>query len=560
MAIITNLQPPAGTPIAADAALRFDVIDPLVDELRVFVWAVFRATGQVELVHDGEFFQPLYSFSTITPTPGGRTFTVRRVGGWPSQPELRVDTCACPPELDGGGLSAFANVGIGAGVGRDITLGTLNLRSLRSSDSSVSIVQEANSIDLTVVAGDTGGRDPVTDISVVQVPSGDYDLLTLDMGQRAQVQSPDAPATKVRVAFPTIQPGDGGRRIGIFLFSDNSLFGIETDAAEYVVTPGPTFLNPGVRLAIPAGVLTAPYNVLTWEAVEDVEQLPPGTVDSISPSTIVASSPAITFTITGTGGTLPDLVDLTAVLSSEDTGLLLLTVTAVSQPGGPGTAWTVTADLVPPGPASGVFDLALLGPMDSFAFFYTCVAVDAPADPRQPSGNGWLLDWNTPEIGGGPPPPGGDWATVLAAGNTSGPTNPILTDDTRIELNTDGAYVTGRSYLNVPDGGLWVDMGDPITEPATGGTGLGVAVVRAMFVGRFTLTGNATWGYVEQVWTLNAGVPSLLRTIAQEGDIDTRFRIGASGTQLVAQVNGTGGQIAASVNVLVAVDLGGPMI
>jgi hypothetical protein len=99
MAIITNLQPPAGTPVENDTVISFDVIDPVVAELQIFSWVVFRATGQVELAYDGSNFQPLYSFSTIEGIPGGRRFSLRRVGGWPSQPEVRVDSCACPPEI-----------------------------------------------------------------------------------------------------------------------------------------------------------------------------------------------------------------------------------------------------------------------------------------------------------------------------------------------------------------------------------------------------------------------------------------------------------------------------
>lgn len=99
MAIITNLSPAPGEAIAADQAVSFDVIDPLISELRVYVWAVFADSASYELVYDSENFSPSYSFATITPATGGRTFSIQRVGGWPSAPELRVDTCACPPEV-----------------------------------------------------------------------------------------------------------------------------------------------------------------------------------------------------------------------------------------------------------------------------------------------------------------------------------------------------------------------------------------------------------------------------------------------------------------------------
>ena len=99
MAIITNLQPAPGEAIASDTPITFDVLDPVISTLRVYVWAVFADTGVVELVHDGENFTTQYSFSSITTITGGRRFSIPRVSGWPSAPELRVDTCACPPTL-----------------------------------------------------------------------------------------------------------------------------------------------------------------------------------------------------------------------------------------------------------------------------------------------------------------------------------------------------------------------------------------------------------------------------------------------------------------------------
>lgn len=156
MALITNLEPPAGRSVAADSTVSFDVIDPVVADLKIFVWAVFREIGSVELVYDGEFFAASYSASAISSTPGGRKFSVRRVGGWlTSTPELRVDTCACPPELSSGGLTTFANVGTGAGVGQSVLGSTLNLRALQSSDASLTLTQNANDVD--IVASEVGG-------------------------------------------------------------------------------------------------------------------------------------------------------------------------------------------------------------------------------------------------------------------------------------------------------------------------------------------------------------------------------------------------------------------
>jgi len=107
MALFTNLQPAAGSPIAADTVIQFDVIDPLIDQVTVFVWASFAATGVVETVYDGSNFQPLYTASQITTIPGGKRFFLRRSGGWPSTPEIRVDSCACPPTTSPGGAGSL---------------------------------------------------------------------------------------------------------------------------------------------------------------------------------------------------------------------------------------------------------------------------------------------------------------------------------------------------------------------------------------------------------------------------------------------------------------------
>jgi hypothetical protein len=151
MAIITNLQPPAGEPISADTAISFDVIDPVIAELRVFVWAVFQETGQVELANDADNFQPLYSFSTIENIPGGRRYTIQRVGGWPNAPELRVDSCACPPELvppSTGEINTASNVPGGVGIFQTKAGVDLRFKSLRSSDGSITITGEPNTVDL----------------------------------------------------------------------------------------------------------------------------------------------------------------------------------------------------------------------------------------------------------------------------------------------------------------------------------------------------------------------------------------------------------------------------
>jgi hypothetical protein len=139
MALFTNLQPAAGQPIAADTTLQFDAIDPLINDIRIFVWVSFAATGQVELAYDSANFQPLYSASQITTIGGGLRFFVRRSGGWPSTPALRVDSsndfARTKITIDSRGTGASTGLIAAAGTGTgsiDVsttkgTLGYLNV-------------------------------------------------------------------------------------------------------------------------------------------------------------------------------------------------------------------------------------------------------------------------------------------------------------------------------------------------------------------------------------------------------------------------------------------------
>jgi hypothetical protein len=139
MALFTNLQPAAGEPIAADTTLQFDAIDPLINDIRIFVWVSFAATGQVELAYDSANFQPLYSASQITTIGGGLRFFVRRSGGWPSTPALRVDSsndfARTKITIDSRGTGASTGLIAAAGTGTgtiDVsttkgTLGYLNV-------------------------------------------------------------------------------------------------------------------------------------------------------------------------------------------------------------------------------------------------------------------------------------------------------------------------------------------------------------------------------------------------------------------------------------------------
>ncbi len=88
--VVTNVSPPEGTEIERTAPVFFDVTDDSGLFRRVLV-AVEFPDGAVELAHDGDAFTPRYiALGERTPIAGGWHFRLRRTGGWPDQPTLRV--------------------------------------------------------------------------------------------------------------------------------------------------------------------------------------------------------------------------------------------------------------------------------------------------------------------------------------------------------------------------------------------------------------------------------------------------------------------------------------
>jgi len=458
MAIITNLQPPAGEPIASDTVLSFDVIDPVIAELRVFVWVVFRETGQVELANDGDNFQPLYSFSQITTIPGGRRYAIRRVGGWPSTPELRVDDCACPPEIgtpSSGEVNTASNQGGAPGeffitkVAED-----LQFRTAKSSDGSISIITDVdNTVDFTFAGSSL--TEPVIDVANVPVLSpGRQDLTLVDgeAGFYAEPPFPPGPKDPLYVAFPPVSSANFGRRVGVVLAAGNGTTPIEwtPDVADAFIDPSYSFNAPGGPTVEPVGTYGPTF--LVWQAVEDLA--------------------------------------------------------------GPGV-------------------------------------------------HGWAFEYGSNLGGGG----GGDWASVLAAGNVSGANDASMEDEQRVEWGvevpapldpTSGGSRSARRFDGAaPGAGIWSDMGSAVAldEPSRGDT---TVIVRAYCT---TQQGNAPndpkWAVLEEVWNLRAA--TRLRTILSENP-DGAFRFNMTGNDLFLQVNdlNLGGSITAYAMVDVTIQPGPP--
>lgn len=89
--VVTLIEPTDGEVEAATAVI-FDVTEESVDGLcEVFVWAEFAADGSAEVIHTGDQFATRYlGLSARTAITGGFRYTVRRSGGWPSNPRIQV--------------------------------------------------------------------------------------------------------------------------------------------------------------------------------------------------------------------------------------------------------------------------------------------------------------------------------------------------------------------------------------------------------------------------------------------------------------------------------------
>lgn len=536
MALITNLSPPAGTPVAADGVISFDVIDPLIAELRIFIWTVFADTGQVELVRDGDNFQPLYSTSSEASTPGGRTFSIRRVGGWTSQPQLRVTDCACPPEIVPAGIDTLANLGGGGEVGKSISGTTLNLRTFESRDGSVAVTEYPLTVDLSA----SSGTEPISDVAKLNIAAGT--TVALAAGDRARAADMSVGGAVITLELPEIvadldekgsrcsfvvPTGNAGQALTVTPFAGNGV----TDPANGSVVATVTY---------PTGTFTG-YTVLTWEAVRDYGTALPGTLLSIAPSNVSGPFPnlgAVSFTLSGTGGTIPSVGNTGITLTPDGPHATLttgggdITVTGTTQSGGPGTAWTIDFDVL-----AGEFTLTFItfsiDVFDTAAPFgsaTTAIGLGLPAtlvDTGSGVAHVWVAD---SDYTGGP---GVDWAAALAAGPDSGPSPYYLNTPQRAAIGTDQASHPAVGVNTTPsDFGIHAQRYDGShtgTVTGTGGqatpvyhldpidillstaTGAfdGVAVIEWVGVRFAGIGGMAGMGMAKERWIVGGGTTAL---------------------------------------------------
>jgi hypothetical protein len=89
--VIANVSPAPGSPLDPNQPVSFDITDDTGLFRRILVTVRYAATGQTEVVHDGDTFLGFYQLAcSRDPITDGYHYSILRDGGWPSSPTLRV--------------------------------------------------------------------------------------------------------------------------------------------------------------------------------------------------------------------------------------------------------------------------------------------------------------------------------------------------------------------------------------------------------------------------------------------------------------------------------------
>jgi hypothetical protein len=305
------------------------------------------------------------------------------------------------------------NVGGGAEVYQGNTGANLDFRTIVAG-SNVTVTQNADTIEIAAAVG-SGGPEPVTDFTIPAVSQVGYDEITLVLPQRAVDQDLSGSPTPLRLSLPAISiPADEGRRLGLVLPGGNPTKDLQVRTLDNFVGPDGAFYTPGIWTFAVVGDITN-YTTLNWEAVDGTVAFPtpPGQITSITPDSIVAGALPVNVIITGTGGTLPALLDIIVFFSlSSSDPQFPAAVNAASQPGGPNTPWTIDITILalpsnPPGSQPYTITIVDNSTAQVFAELYQAFGVDfsGTVTPFQPSSNVWICDWNVQDGGAAP---GGD--------------------------------------------------------------------------------------------------------------------------------------------------------
>jgi hypothetical protein len=280
--------------------------------------------------------------------------------------------------------------------------------------------------------------------------------ITPAFGQRAIVEDTGGFGVTFDLPLMTASEALGGKRCSLVLPLGNPNQSVTVNASA-----GQAFADPLTGASVssvtyPSGTFTS-YTDLTWEAAPGaIPALPATILPPLVPDNYAGPLPnpaIVPVTINGTGGTLPSLFNTVVEFGLAGSFGPPVTVNSATQPGGPGTAWTIQAD-IPAGffPAFGIgliFDVRVTDASTggTFALLNTAFGIFTAPTPAQPATDLWVFDEGAPGAGSA-----GRLDETLAAGP-----------------NTNGQ----SAYVSLEDQVVWTEAVPPLADPTVPPTGGG---------------------------------------------------------------------------------------
>lgn len=401
-----------------------------------------------------------------------------------------------------------------------------------------------------------GPEEPVSVTPIV----GTFDPL-LPVGARLYQFDTGGGPPGLPVTLAPMLPADAdlGRRSSLILPFGNPNLDLVLTAAAGQGIADPASFTPVSVLTFPAGTFTG-YTVLDFEAVVGgaIPVVYPAVITSVVPDTYVGppNFGAVSITITGTmAGTLPAAIDLAAGLSLALGGppAILLAITSATQGGGPGTPWTIVADI----PAFALGTIGTLyaleiadtsGGIAPFAALLGAFGDNTPAVPAPPStiSDIWVIESNAFAAGGG------RLDEVLVAGPNTNGNDTYVTLEDEVVFSTATAPLadptvapTGPGVFNfhpkaarsgvITPGAGYLDIGSAIHDfaPQSGGG----STIWLRWVGDFKRLGPSGpigIAVVEEIWTYSFSTWSRAETLVSSAS-GSRFRFNGTGSEIFIQ-------------------------
>lgn len=353
-------------------------------------------------------------------------------------------------------------------------------------------VQGADSVDdddfvtrRQLLAAGGGATEPVTFPALVNPPSP----INPAFGQRAIVE--DTGGFGVTFNLPSMTPAEalGGKRCSLVLPLGNPNQAVTVNAAAGQVFIDPVSGSQVSSVTYSTGTFGG-YVDLTWEAAPGAIPALAGTIlPPLVPAQYSGPTPnlaPVSVTINGTGGTLPSALNTQVTMSGSGIGPFNLTVNTATQPGGPGTAWTITAD-IPPGALTSPFGVLDVEVSDTstfpsptlFAKLLSAFGVNQAPSPTAAPTDLWVFDEGDPSSGGT------RWDESLAAGpNTNGNSAYVTLED---QIVFSSAAPPLADPTQPPSGGPIPGAPDPNFHPKSARSG----TVPANAAGGFVALGSA---------------------------------------------------------------------